>query len=68
MVVDSNKSYKVGIRDGKLGCSDAQDAFKEYGYLLLYKKNDNYRIDTPEGENIICVDDLGYIEEVAYIL
>lgn len=68
MVVNVGKTYKVGIKSGRLGCSDAQDAFEEYGYLLLYKSGNNYKIDTPDGENIICVDNLSYIEEISYIL
>ena len=27
MVVNEGKTYKVGIKSGRLGCSDAQDAF-----------------------------------------
>ena len=68
MVVNVGKTYKVGIKSGRLGCSDAQDAFVKYGYLLLYKSGDNYKIDTPDGENIICVDNLSYIEEISYTM
>lgn len=52
MIMSEGKTYKVGIRNGRLGCSDAQDAFAEHGYLLLYKSSSNYKIDTPDGENI----------------
>ena len=30
MKLVEGKEYKIGIRDGKLGCSDAQDAYKEH--------------------------------------
>ena len=42
---------------------DAQDACREFGYLLLYKSGDNYRLDTPlpDDENIVCVDNERYI-------
>lgn len=68
MIINEGKTYKVGIRNGRLGCSDAQDTFAEHGYLLLYKSGSNYKIDTPDGENIICVDDLSYIEEISHLL
>lgn len=68
MIISEGKTYKVGIKSGRLGCSDAQDAFVEHGYLLLYKSGNNYKIDTPEGDNIVCVDDFGYIEEIAYLI
>lgn len=64
MKIDEGKEYKVTIRQGQLGCSDAQDACDEYGFLVLYKKGDNYKIDTPEGDNIIMVDDINYIESI----
>lgn len=64
MKIDEGKEYKVTIRHGQLGCSDAQDACDEYGFLVLYKKGDNYKIDTPEGDNIIMVDDINYIESI----
>ena len=64
MKIDEGKEYKVTIRHGQLGCSDAQDACDEYGFLVLYKKGDNYKIDTPEGDNIIMVDDINYIEYI----
>lgn len=68
MLLEEEVEYKVGIRDGCLGCSDAQDAFAEYGYLILYKKGNNYYINTPEGENIVTVDDVNYVDEITYLL
>ena len=68
MKLVEGKEYKVGIRDGKLGCSDAQDAYKEHGHLLLFKKGDNYMIDTPDGENIVFVDDVDYINCIVVFL
>ena len=57
------KVLKVIIKDGRLGCSDAQDACEQYGYLLLQKRGDNFFIDTPDEdkENIMCVDSMDYI-------
>lgn len=55
---------RVTIRSGCLGCADAQDACEEFGYLILYKRGDQYRIDDSEDENIVCVDDPYYIESI----
>ena len=62
-MLDTGKKIKVTIRRGQLGCADAQDACREFGYLLLYKSGDNYRLDTPlpDDENIVCVDNEQYI-------
>ena len=56
------KTLKVTIKGGSIGCSDAQDACDEYGYLLLRQEGDNFLIDTPDGENIVFVDMFGYID------
>ena len=55
---------RVTIRSGCLGCADAQDACEGFGYLILYKRGDQYRIDDPEDENIVCVDNPYYIESI----
>lgn len=56
------KTLRVTIKTGNKGCSDAQDACDEYGYLLLRQKGDNFLIDTPDGENIVFVDMFAYID------
>ena len=62
--IAEGKRLRVTIRGGQLGCSDAQDACDQYGYLILWKCGDQYRIDAPDGENIICVDDPLYIKSI----
>ena len=56
--------FKITIRQGRLGCADAQDACDEFGYLLLSQRGDNYCIDDPNGENLVCVADSSYIESI----
>ena len=65
-MLNAGEKIKVTIRKGQLGCADAQDACHEFGYLLLYKCGDSYRLDTPEpdDENIVCVDDERYILDI----
>ena len=63
--LDQGRILKVTIKSGNIGCSDAQDACDQYGYLLLQKKGLNYFIDTPDdedSENIVCVDSMDYIK------
>ena len=60
-LLNQGLTLKVTIGRGAMGCSDAQDACYEYGYLLLRKCGDNYLIDTPDDDNIVCVDDYAYI-------
>ena len=61
-MLSNGKGFRVTIRPGRRGCADAQDACDQYGFLILYQKGDQFRIDDPEEENIVCVDDLTYIE------
>ena len=62
--LSEGKRLRVTIRSGHLGCADAQDACDEFGYLLLYRHGEQYRIDDPEGENIVCVEDFNYIKSI----
>lgn len=68
MLLEEGVHYKVGIRRGSYGCSDAQDAFEEYGYLILYREGNNYYIDTPDGDNVVAVDDADYVDMITYLL
>ena len=61
-LLSEGRTLRITIRDGRLGCADAQDACAEYGHLLLHKRGDNYLIDTPDDENIVFVDSLDYIK------
>ena len=64
LTLSERKRLHVTIRSGHLGCADTQDACDEFGYLLLYRHGEQYRIDDPEGENIICVEDFNYIASI----
>lgn len=64
LTLSERKRLRVTIRSGQLGCADAQDACDEFGYLLLYKHGGQYRIDDPEGENIVRVEDFNYIASI----
>ena len=64
LALSEGKRLRVIIRSGQLGCADAQDACGKFGYLILYKHGDQYRIDDPEGENIVCVEDFNYIASI----
>ena len=58
----NGSKFKVTIRDGRLGCSDLQDACREQGFLVLKQLNDNYMIyDCEEFESLCCTDDFSYI-------
>ncbi|MBQ9346902.1 MAG: hypothetical protein IJT94_06100 [Oscillibacter sp.] len=62
--LNQGRTLQITIKRGSLGCSDAQDACDEHGFLLLYKRGDNYLIDTPDGENIVFVDSLEYVQMI----
>lgn len=62
--LSEGKRLRVTIRSGHLGCADAQDACDEFGYLLLYRQGEQYRMDAPEGENIVCVEDFNFIASI----
>lgn len=62
--LEAGARLRVTIRPGQHGCADAQDACEEHGHLILYKHGDQYRVDDPDGENIVCVDDPGYIASI----
>ena len=64
LALSEGKRLRVIIRSGQLGCAYAQDTCDEFGYLLLYRHGEQYRIDDPEGENIICVEDFNYIASI----
>lgn len=64
VALDNGNKLKIKVKQGNLGCSDVQDACNDDGYVILYKKCDNYMIDTVDDENILCVDDFSYIEEL----
>ena len=64
LTLSERKRLRVTIRSGQLGCADAQDTCDEFGYLLLYRHGEQYRIDDPQGENIICVEDFNYIKSI----
>ena len=62
--LSEGKRLRVTIRSGHLGCAYAQDTCEEHGFLMLYRKGEQYRIDDPEGENIVCVEDFNYIASI----
>ena len=64
LALSEGKRLRVTIRSGHLGCADAQDACGEFGYLVLCRHGEQYRIDAPEGENIVCVEDFNYIASI----
>ena len=64
LALSEGKRFRVTIRSGHLGCADAQDTCEEHGFLMLYRQGEQYRIDDPEGENIICVEDFNYIASI----
>lgn len=61
----NGKKLKVKLKDGFIGCADVQDVCEKEGFVILFKKNDNYMINSiSEDENLLCVDSFDYISEI----